>query len=281
MPYENWTASLESKVKGSWNLHHLLPADMDFFIMLSSIAGIVGSPAQSNYAAGNVYQDFLVRHRIGNGQKATSLDLGVMVDDGALVENVKLRKMYTATGCAMEVTSKELHALLDYYCDPNLPLTAPVDSQIIVGIEIPANVKASSADLPSWMCRPAFRYFHQMRGNVVDTSGSAENQVQPGKLLASAESIETAASIVANAVIQKLSKALAVPQESFDLGKPMHTYGVDSLFAVELRNWFSKEFQADMAVFDILGDNSFQALGVTVAWRSRLVSDELKQSSGS
>ena len=31
--------------------------------------------------------------------------------------------------------------------------------------------------------------------------------------------------------------------------KRMESYGVDSLVAVELRNWFAKEMAADIAVF--------------------------------
>ena len=43
----------KSSYVGSWNLHELMPRDLDFFIMLSSLAGILGNRGQSNYRAGN------------------------------------------------------------------------------------------------------------------------------------------------------------------------------------------------------------------------------------
>lgn len=40
--FPDWSAALEAKVTGSWNLHELLPKALDFFVMLSSIAGVAG-----------------------------------------------------------------------------------------------------------------------------------------------------------------------------------------------------------------------------------------------
>lgn len=48
----------------------------------------------------------------------------------------------------------------------------------------------------------------------------------------------------------------------------MHVYGIDSLVAIELRNWFSKELSADVAVFDIMGEASLAAIGELVSKRS-------------
>ena len=43
------------------------------------------------------------------------------------------------------------------------------------------------------------------------------------------------------------------PAGDVDTGKPLYAYGVDSLLAVELRNWFGKEIGAEVAIFDIMG----------------------------
>ena len=53
MAYENWSQATTPKIQGSWNLHEFMPQDLDFFIMLSSLAGILGNRGQSNYCAGN------------------------------------------------------------------------------------------------------------------------------------------------------------------------------------------------------------------------------------
>lgn len=52
---------LRAKVDGAWNLHELTEdMDLSAFVVFSSMAGIVGTPAQGNYAAANAFLDGLV-----------------------------------------------------------------------------------------------------------------------------------------------------------------------------------------------------------------------------
>src|SRR5437762_12299682 len=113
MLFDEWRAATRPKVQGTWNLHKLLPSGMDFFIMLSSMAGIFGSRGQSNYAAGNTFQDELGRHRIGLGEKATALDLGFFSSVGIMAEKQELRERFGSFSAFKPVTEPELHALLD------------------------------------------------------------------------------------------------------------------------------------------------------------------------
>jgi len=80
---------------------------MDFFIMLSSIAGAIGSTTQANYAAGCSYQDALVHHRIGLGEKATTFNLGVMLDDGVLSKSISFLNLPFLTPPILEVGQAE------------------------------------------------------------------------------------------------------------------------------------------------------------------------------
>jgi hypothetical protein len=65
----------------------------------------------------------------------------------------------------------------------------------------------------------------------------------------------TAASLaeVSVFITEALIKMFSIAQEEPDANKLMHLYGVDSLVAMELRNWFARELRADAAIFDILG----------------------------
>ena len=90
MSYHEWGSALRPKIQGSWNLHALLPKKMDFFVLLSSVSGIIGQRGQANYAAGNTYIDALAYHRIFHGEKAVSLDLGAMVSDRYLSPRTSL-----------------------------------------------------------------------------------------------------------------------------------------------------------------------------------------------
>ncbi|KAI9872084.1 MAG: hypothetical protein M1823_008265, partial [Watsoniomyces obsoletus] len=89
MTVEQYKAAVRPKVQGTWNLHEQLH-DLDFFVMLSSLSGVVGLASQCNYAAGNSYQDALARYRLSRGLPAASIDIGVVQAVGVVAENAEL-----------------------------------------------------------------------------------------------------------------------------------------------------------------------------------------------
>lgn len=119
---------------------------MDFFILLSSLCGIVGKEGRANYAAGNTYMDALAHHRTDTGEKAASIALGMMEDADMLAENADLMAKMRAAGIWMPILPKELHALFDHFCNPALPVLAPLRYHAVIGIETPANLRAKGLE---------------------------------------------------------------------------------------------------------------------------------------
>ncbi|KAJ5672272.1 hypothetical protein N7507_001399 [Penicillium longicatenatum] len=277
MVYQDWTDTFACKVPGTWNLHQLLPSGMDFFITYSSIAGGVGGTASFNYSAACAYQDALMHYRNAQGEKAITFNLGVMVDDGVLRDNDTVRTALIGTGYLLGITQREMFALLEYHCDPALPVhDTPLRSQVLVGLDVPSSIKARGAEIPIIMTRPLFRGVW----NITDTNETVHEDVMADvvKDLLGVRSKEEAGVVIAQSLMQRLSKALGVPLENLDPSKPMHAYGVDSLVAVELRNWFKWKLEAEVAVFELLGNATFDDIGTLVAGKSNLVTAMLRES---
>jgi len=65
------------KVYGAWYLHILtLAYPMEFFIMFSSMSGLIGMLGQCNYAAANKFLDSLTHYRVSIGLPGTTINWG-------------------------------------------------------------------------------------------------------------------------------------------------------------------------------------------------------------
>ncbi len=81
--WPRFSAVMAPKVDGVWNLHTLtLNAQLDFFIMFSAGASLLGSPGQSNYATANAFLDGLAHYRRFQGLSALSINWGAWADVG-------------------------------------------------------------------------------------------------------------------------------------------------------------------------------------------------------
>ena len=72
------------KVLGSWNLHLLTKGlDLDFFILYSSAASLLGSPGQANHSSANAFLDSLAHYRDSLNLPATSINWGAWSEVGS------------------------------------------------------------------------------------------------------------------------------------------------------------------------------------------------------
>jgi acyl carrier protein len=78
------------------------------------------------------------------------------------------------------------------------------------------------------------------------------------------------------ALMQKLSRTLLMSLEDIDANRSTGSYGIDSLVAVDIRNWISRETQVAIPVFDILQATTLTTLAEKVVLKSPLVNKELK-----
>ncbi len=84
---ESFRTAFGAKAIGAWLLHERsLGHPLDFFVLYSSAAALIGNPGQSNYAAANSYLDALAHHRRMLGLKALSLNWGLWTSTGLAVK---------------------------------------------------------------------------------------------------------------------------------------------------------------------------------------------------
>ncbi|ORY58512.1 fatty acid synthase S-acetyltransferase [Pseudomassariella vexata] len=277
MTHAQWELTLKSKVQSSWNLHHSLPQDLDFFILLSSLSGVCGTIGQSNYAAGCSYQDALARYRVANGQKAVSFDIGWMRNIGIIAETEAYQRNRRNANDMQQIDDQELLALLDIYCDPNNPEQQQNDkkTQLLIGLHHPANFLLESQSPPALFDRPLFASFSHIIAPHSTFSLSNSNSSNPdhSAALHFRQSTDTneRAQIVIRALTAKLARTMSISIDEVELRKPLSSYGVDSLMAVELRNWIGRDFGAQVAVFDIMGGVPIAAVGDLVVAKSSFV----------
>ncbi|KAK4183162.1 hypothetical protein QBC35DRAFT_125003 [Podospora australis] len=275
MTGEEWRESVQPKVQGSWNLHLALPKGMDFFVMLSSAVCIFGNAGQGNYAAGNTFLDQLARLRVARGEKAVAIDLGMVLDEGWVAEHKDIANRVLQFDHIMPISQPELFAMLDYYCNPDRVFASPTASQIVTGIELPALIERAGRQIPECLSRPLFRAMYQVPvgawGEDQDenrkTSGSGVTQ-NFADIFRASDSLAEAGEAVAEALKVRLCKILGLDAADKTIQHAMDSFGVDSLIALEVRNWLAKEVRADMAVYEILGDVKLIDTGLTAARKS-------------
>lgn len=297
MKYEDWTTAVQPKVQGTWNLHHAalkLGIKLDFFVMFSSLSGIVGHIGQSNYAAGNTFLDSFVQYRQNNHLRASVINIGLMEDSGYLARNPAMLKRLHATGLYSLREPELLDALSQAIKVSQKPETDrdifKNDAQTIIGLR-------STIPLSSPQSQINWRTDRRMAFYSVESetkSGNTANTGDNDKLSDFLDTVATNPSILeSKASADFLARQIAVRLFSFLL-KPVDDeteiaitasladIGLDSLVAIEMRAWWKQSFGFDISVLEMLGMGSVAALGKHAAdgLKSKLNEEETKARQG-
>lgn len=280
MTYKEWTKTIQNKVQGGLNMHRFLPKDLDFFVMLSSMSGIMGNPSQSNYASGNTFLDGLAHHRRSQGLAACSLNFGFVAGIGWAAENVKISEENKADWDLTSLHPPEVWSLVESAITGYSHAEAPMPTQMVTctgsggqGQQMKMVRTAIHFGDPKY----AFLRQLDVRGEGGGGAQSEANELR--SKLSAAPSLPIAADIIEAALAAKLAKAMSMAPEDIDTSKPVSAFGVDSLIAMEIRNWVFGILRATVGIFDILRSGPILQLAAKIAENSLLISDEIKADS--
>lgn len=202
------------KVHGTWNLHEQLPRDLDFFVMLSSLAGVMGHRGQGNYGAGNIFQDYFASYRRSLGLRAVTIDIGYLLSVGFVAENDQYVDHVKAMGLKV-MHNSDLHGLLSIAMED--PKTHP--AQIMCGL--PFN---EYSEAWYWMNDGRFA---ALRNRGEGTGAGAGSTISLRDELVRCVGGATAVDLITAAMVERLAKLMMMPESDVDAGKPLSTYGVD------------------------------------------------------
>ena len=94
------------------------------------------------------------------------------------------------------------------------------------------------------------------------------------EIMATAQNIDEVRQAVAVAIAKKLFDLVAITEDQMSLEMSLENFGLDSLVAIELKNWFARTLQTAVQTSEILDAPSIAALAGIVAQRAAKHSDE-------
>uniref|UniRef100_UPI00389A1B6A type I polyketide synthase n=1 Tax=Mycobacterium sp. HUMS_1102779 TaxID=3383487 RepID=UPI00389A1B6A len=207
-------------VQGAWNLHALTrDADLDFFVLFSSAASLLGPPGAANYAAANAFLDALAWHRRAEGRPAVSVDWGPWAGLGFFARS-ELQRYFAQYGVEAMPAADCLRAL--------------------------SSLLASSATQRAVLDIDWARWHPDLQPPLLAELGGATSGATPegGHAPGPGSGLHDALQVAAPDERQRLLESylrelaagrLGMDPSALDIQAPLNSLGVDSLITLELR----------------------------------------------
>ncbi|USP78025.1 KR-domain-containing protein [Curvularia clavata] len=222
--------------------------------------GVIGNCGQANYAVANAFLDSFATFRHFRGQAACSVELDVIEDYGVIAETENLPNVFDTRvfkGINGSLLAKILYvSVLQQHAHPRSSPEAI--AQLITGLIVPQ--PADSPLKKDARLSAIFEGRSASRGDAGGASGK-DAEVQLALLLLKNESADEGArqKAVIEAINSAFVRMLRLP-EVMDVERPLSVYGIDSLAAVELKNWIRTELGALVSTLDVLNATSLTSL---------------------
>ncbi len=214
---EDLPGALAAKVTGARNLHELLCDEpLDFFVLYSSIATLLGMHGQAAYAAGNAYLDALAAHRRSRGLPAVSVAWTVIAD----------------TGMATGADPKAIGQLADRGIVAMTVHQATDVLERVLTTELPANIGAVDFDVARWTSFYPHARAHPRLQALADQPSRDEMSPDPAALAHYREADRVAAIEV---YLARTLAGILHHGGELPLDRSLLDLGLDSLTALELQ----------------------------------------------
>jgi acyl carrier protein len=208
------------KVEGAWGLHELTAdRDLDFFVMFSSLASLLGAPGQANHAAANSFLDALAYYRRSRGLPAVSINWGPWSDIGAAAGE-RASSHLAGRGLGFLTPEQGLDAF-------ELALMGERTQFAVAVADWPEAQKALRLD---------HTYLSEITGAPLESPRAAGTSAELMELLARTDGTRTRAVLLEEVRRRACAVLGLAPEHPIEPDRPLSDLGLDSLMAIELRN---------------------------------------------
>ncbi|KAI8309179.1 Highly reducing polyketide synthase FUM1 [Colletotrichum sp. SAR11_59] len=269
-----WQTATNPKIRGTWNLHRVLPADIDFFVLFGSMSGVHGYPGQANYAAANTFLDSFAQYRRGLGMPCSVVDLGGVEDVGYVSRTQDVEDSMRKAGAKLVSESEMLKGLqlaIATSRDTGNEDNCGFNSQVIVGLDCTIPIDDPSNRVV-WKQDP--RMVHYL-DNSEDAASLQNNSGCPGladyivRLQGNPQELDSQSTIthLSKEIAQRVFGFLMreIDEGGVDTSLSPSALGVDSLMTIEIRNWWKHTMGVDVSVLQLTSAQSFDQLGQLAA----------------
>ncbi|HEY2502020.1 MAG TPA: SDR family NAD(P)-dependent oxidoreductase [Mycobacterium sp.] len=226
------------KVEGAWNLHALTrDTALDFFMLFSSGASLLGSPGQAHYAAANAFLDALAWHRRAEGRPALTINWGPWAEVG-LANRPEQQRHLTQHGIEAMPAADGVRTL-SYL----LPLSA---TQVAV---LRVDWARGRSELRRGLNPPL----------IADLLRAPAGQPAVDDALRRAGPQERRR-LLQSYLRDQVAGKLGLTPSRLDIQLPLNQLGVDSLIAVELRAQIERDLGIVVPVVQLLDGPSVSGL---------------------
>lgn len=235
MQESTFNAAYNPKVIGSYLLHtHLADQPLDHFVMFASVASLLTTAGQTNYAAGNAFLDALAHHRRAKGLPGLAIDWGPwatgMIEELGLIDHYRNSRGMNSLSpeAGMDVLERVIgqnHAQLMVNTVMDWPLfTAWYPSLPPLITDLAAQQKEAQGEAD--------------QGAFIDRFKQADEQQRTDLLT------EHFSHVVAD--------VLRIKSEKITAESSLNDLGLDSLLAIELRARIQRDIKVALPVVTLL-----------------------------
>lgn len=261
------------KVEGAWNLHEALSdKKLDFFILFSSIVSLVGQFGQGNYASANTFLDSFVQYRHSLALPASSINIGLMEDVGYVSQNPALLEQLRATS-AHFIREQDLLDTLQLMMAKTTaapPSTAGYrnPAQTVIGLRSTRPLSDPS-NRTIWKRDVRMSLYRNLEAGNASSKGTINEDLKAFLAAVAREpsmlNEQSNLAFLTHEIGVRLYSFMLKSEDDIDVTQSLSALGVDSLVAIEIRNWWRQSLGLELSVLELMNLGSIEQLGKNAA----------------